>query len=219
VRVIFQDNGPGIPPEHLKKIFNPFFTTKEVGKGTGLGLSICYGIVSEHGGTITPSSKPGEGARFVIEFPVASQAAAKAETAPAPGLDQAAREGQGKRVLVVDDEDSIVQMIKEALTLHGYRVDVAHDGESALRRLSQTPYDLALCDWKMPGLSGQQVFERLHAFNPDLSRRLIFITGDVVNEKTQEFLRAQNKICLSKPFTLSEFRTAISRVMVAPAGN
>ncbi len=219
VQVIFQDNGPGIPPEHMKKIFNPFFTTKEVGKGTGLGLSICYGIVTEHGGTITPSNQPGEGARFVIEFPAASPAVARAETAPTPAEEQAAREGQGKRVLVVDDEDSIVQMIKEALMLHGYRVDVAHDGESALRRLSQTPYDLALCDWKMPGLGGQQVFERLHAFNPDLSRRLIFITGDVANEKTQEFLRARDKICLSKPFTLSEFRAAISRVLAAPAGN
>jgi two-component system NtrC family sensor kinase len=219
VRVIFQDNGPGIPPENLKKIFNPFFTTKEVGKGTGLGLSICYGIVTEHGGTITPSSKPGEGARFVIEFPVAVQTPGQIEPAAAPGQPTAAREGQGKRVLVIDDEDTIVQMIKEALTLRGYRVDVALDGESALRRLSQTQYDLALCDWKMPGLGGQQVFERLHAFNPDMSRRLIFITGDVVNEKAQEFLRARNKICLSKPFTLSEFHSAIGRVMVSPGEN
>src|SRR5258708_26929903 len=70
VRINFQDNGPGIPPENLKKIFNPFFTTKEVGKGTGLGLSLCYGIVSEHGGTITPQSAPGEGATFVIELPI-----------------------------------------------------------------------------------------------------------------------------------------------------
>ena len=219
VRVVFQDNGPGIPPENLKKIFNPFFTTKEVGKGTGLGLSICYGIVTEHGGTITPSSAPGEGARFVVEFPVAVEAPSKMEPVAEPGLAPTAREGQGKRVLVIDDEDTIGQMIKEILTLHGYRVDVAHDGESALRRLSQTPYDLALCDWKMPGLSGQQVFERLHAFNPDLSRRLIFITGDVANEKTQEFLRARDKICLSKPFTLSEFRNAISRVVTTPGAN
>ena len=70
VRIIFQDNGPGIAPENLKRIFNPFFTTKEVGKGTGLGLSLCYGIVSEHGGTITPSSELGEGATFVIELPM-----------------------------------------------------------------------------------------------------------------------------------------------------
>ncbi len=215
VRVIFQDNGPGIAPENLKKIFNPFFTTKEVGKGTGLGLSLCYGIVSEHGGTITPHSKVGEGTTFVIDLPVASEVAGavekKAATTAASSLNM--RDGVGKRVLVIDDEDSILQMIREALMLNGYTVDVARDGEAALRRLNQYHYDLALCDWKMPGLSGQQVYERLQASNPDMSRRLIFITGDVVNEKVQEFLRVRDKVCLSKPFTLVEFRTAINRVM------
>ena len=214
VRVIFQDNGPGIPAENLKKIFNPFFTTKEVGKGTGLGLSLCYGIVSEHGGTITPQSTVGEGTTFVVDLPVAGEATGAVEkkaTVPVPSLNM--RDGVGKRVLVIDDEDSILQMIREALMLHGYTVDIARDGESALRRINQYHYDLALCDWKMPGLGGQQVYERLQASNPDMSRRLIFITGDVVNEKAQEFLRVRDKICLSKPFTLVEFRTAINRVM------
>jgi signal transduction histidine kinase/ActR/RegA family two-component response regulator len=214
VRVIFQDNGPGIPAENLKKIFNPFFTTKEVGKGTGLGLSLCYGIVSEHGGTITPHSKEGEGATFVIEIPVARKPATaadkKAATQAIPKLSQ---EGVGKRVLVVDDEDTILQMIREALAINGYKVDVARDGETALRLLGQFHYDLALCDWKMPGLNGQQVYERLHERDPEMSQRLIFITGDVVNEKTQEFLQARNKVCLSKPFTLGDFRSAINQVM------
>jgi signal transduction histidine kinase len=213
VRASFQDNGPGITPENMKKIFNPFFTTKEVGKGTGLGLSLCYGIVTEHGGTITPHSTVGEGTKFVIDIPVASAAATdKKATVPAPA--PALRDGSGKRVLVIDDEDTILQMIREALTMNGFKVDVARDGESALRRLGQYHYDLALCDWKMPGLGGQQVFERLQASNPDMSRRLIFITGDVVNEKAQEFLRNCDKVCLSKPFTLGEFRTAINRVMM-----
>jgi two-component system NtrC family sensor kinase len=216
VRVIFSDNGPGIPPENITKIFNPFFTTKEVGKGTGLGLSLCYGIVSEHGGTITPYSKPGEGATFVIELPITralADAAEKKATAPLPP--QAKNEGVGKRVLVIDDEDTILQMISAALTMNGYKVDVARDGEAALRRLGQYHYDLALCDWKMPGLNGEQVYERLHATNPEMSRRLIFITGDTVNEKTQEFLSSRHKVCLSKPFTLGEFRSAINRVMTA----
>ncbi|HEX4350683.1 MAG TPA: ATP-binding protein, partial [Verrucomicrobiae bacterium] len=143
VRILFQDNGPGIAPENLKRIFNPFFTTKEVGKGTGLGLSLCYGIVSEHGGSITPYSQVGEGATFVIELPIANaptpEAPPKAEP---PGRVETLQEGVGKRVLVVDDEDAILQMIREALTRSGYRVDVAHDGESALRRLGQYHYDL-----------------------------------------------------------------------------
>jgi two-component system, NtrC family, sensor kinase len=217
VRIIFQDNGPGIAPENLKRIFNPFFTTKEVGKGTGLGLSLCYGIVSEHGGTITPHSRPGEGATFIIDLPVANElpsAAPKAEVPAQAGV-ASTQEGVGKRVLVIDDEDAILQMIREALTCNGYRVDIAHDGESALRRLSQYHYDLALCDFKMPGVNGQQVYERLQASNPEMSRRLIFITGDMVNKNTQDFLRERNKICLSKPFTLVEFRSAISRVLTS----
>jgi two-component system, NtrC family, sensor kinase len=214
VRIIFQDNGPGISPENITKIFNPFFTTKEVGKGTGLGLSLCYGIVSEHGGTITPQSEPGQGASFTIELPVSHAVAGAAEKkASGPLPTQPRGEGVGKRVLVIDDEDTILQMINAALTMSGYKVDVARDGESALRRMGQYHYDLALCDWKMPGLNGQQVYERLHASDPDMSRRLIFITGDVVNEKTQQFLSTQHKVCLSKPFTLGEFRTAINRVM------
>jgi two-component system, NtrC family, sensor kinase len=215
VQITFQDNGPGISPENLKKLFVPFFTTKEVGKGTGLGLSLCYGIVTEHGGTITPRSKYGEGATFIVELPITQEATAKVESTVAPAQPQSSKEGIGKRVLVVDDEDSILQMIREALTLNGYQVDVARDGETALRRMEQNHYDLTLCDWKMPGLSGEQVYERLNTSNPELSRRLIFITGDVVNERTQEFLKARNKICLSKPFTLSEFRAAIGRVLSA----
>src|SRR6185369_16908404 len=75
------------------------------------------------------------------------------------------REGVGKRVLVIDDEEPILHMVRDALSEHGYEVDFAQDGETALQRLRQTPYDLTLCDWKMPGLNGQQVFERLRASN------------------------------------------------------
>lgn len=70
VRVSFSDDGPGISPENMRRLFAPFFTTKEVGKGTGLGLSICYGIVSEHGGNMYAESEPGKGATFVVELPI-----------------------------------------------------------------------------------------------------------------------------------------------------
>ena len=125
------------------------------------------------------------------------------------------RQGAGKRVLVIDDEDSILQMVRETLHQHGFQVDVARDGESALRRLNQAEYDLALCDWKMPGLGGQQVYERLCASNPALSERIIFITGDVINDKTQQFLEEQRKVCLSKPFSLAEFCVAIDKALAA----
>jgi len=215
VCVIFQDNGPGISPENLSKIFDPFFTTKEVGKGTGLGLSLCYGIIKEHGGTITPRSRPGEGATFVIELPIAYGAGepVPAETGPAPEREKIdPHEGAGKKVLVIDDEEPILQMVRETLTRRGYQVDIAVDGETGLRHLDQGKYDVTLCDWKMPGLNGQQVYERVRSRNRDQSDRIIFITGDMVNERTSRFLEEQNRICLAKPFTFAEFRSAVSKV-------
>ena len=92
-------------------------------------------------------------------------------------------------------------------------MDIARDGESALSRLGQTSYDLALCDWKMPGLNGQQIYERVRASNPALSERMIFFTGDVINEKAERFLRESRRVCLSKPFSLVEFRAAIGKAL------
>jgi two-component system NtrC family sensor kinase len=214
VRVVLQDNGPGIADENLSKLFDPFFTTKEVGKGTGLGLSLCYGIVKEHGGTIQVRSKPGEGATFIVELPLISSAE---ETGVKPeasmGERPLMREGAGRKVLVIDDEEAILEMMREELSQNGYEVDVARDGESALKRLGQTPYDLTLCDWKMPGLNGQQIYEQVRVLNPALSERMVFITGDVINDSAQKFLRERKKVCLSKPFSLMEFREAIGEAM------
>jgi len=216
VRVVIQDSGPGISQENLSKIFDPFFTTKEVGKGTGLGLSLCYGIIEEHGGTITPRSRPGEGATFVIELPVTHEAAETVAAERQSDTEFAqAREGVGKKVLVIDDEEPILQLMRETLTRRGYEVDTAPDGETGLRRVSQSRYDVMLCDWKMPGLNGREVYERLRAKNPAQSERMIFITGDVVNEKTRRFLDEEKKYCLPKPFSLSEFRAAIGRILAA----
>jgi two-component system, NtrC family, sensor kinase len=221
VGITFQDNGPGISPDNLSKIFDPFFTTKEVGKGTGLGLSICYGIIREHGGTITPRSRPGEGATFVIELPITYAADEKSTTeikrAPErepvdPG------EGKGKKVLVIDDEEPILEMVRETLTRRGYHVDIASNGETGLRHLDREQYDVTLCDWKMPGLNGQQVYEHIRSKYPAQSERVIFITGDTVNERTCKFLEDQKRICLAKPFTFAEFRSAIRRVTAGHSG-
>jgi signal transduction histidine kinase/CheY-like chemotaxis protein len=225
VRITVQDNGPGIQEKNLSKVFDPFFTTKEVGKGTGLGLSLCYGIVKEHGGSIVVRSKLGEGAAFTIDLPLADDEGGddevEEETTPVQRklvrkpLGRSRRlEGAGRKVLVIDDEEAILEMVRETLSEQGYEVDVVRDGESALRRVNQKTYDLALCDWKMPGLNGQQVYERLRASHPALSERLIFITGDVINDKAQTFLRETNKVCLSKPFSLVEFRAAIGKALL-----
>ncbi|HUL51522.1 MAG TPA: ATP-binding protein [Candidatus Nitrosotalea sp.] len=215
VCITIQDSGPGIAPKNLSKIFDPFFTTKEVGKGTGLGLSICYGIIKEHGGTIIPCSRPGEGATFIIELPIAYAPDDKSTTeikraAEPERIDP--QEGAGKKVLVIDDEEPILNLVRETLTRRGYQVDTAIDGETGLKHLDRENYDVTLCDWKMPGLNGQQVYDRIRKRHPDQSERIIFITGDTVNERTSKFLEEQNRVCLAKPFTFAEFRSAISRV-------
>jgi len=214
IRVTFRDDGPGIREENLSKVFDPFFTTKEVGTGTGLGLSLCYGIVKDHGGTIKVRSKYGEGATFILELPVAAEsetAPAKTDTPPAKLPNK--REGAGRKVLVIDDEEPILQMVSEVLGDCGYEVDVASDGETALQRASQRTYDLALCDWKMPGMSGKQVYERLRVSNRALSERMIFFTGDVINDRAQHFLHERRKLCLTKPFSLAEFRSAVKQAL------
>lgn len=214
VRIIIRDNGPGISVENLAKIFDPFFTTKQVGQGTGLGLSLCYGIIKEHGGSITPSSRPGEGATFTIELPVfhlagdAGDAGRTAEFKP-----QHTNEGAGKKILVIDDEEAILQMLRERLIQSGYSVDTETDGENALRQLRRKDYDVTFCDWKMPGLNGRQIYERLRSAKPDRCRRVVFFSGDVVNEQMRGFLEQEKRPCLAKPFALEEIHAAIKTVL------
>jgi signal transduction histidine kinase len=216
VRIIIHDNGPGISPENLNRIFNPFFTTKTVGQGTGLGLSLCYGIIKDHGGNITPSSRPGDGAKFTIELPVFHLAGEMVEALP--GLEttaHVANEGAGKRILVIDDEEPILQMVRERLSQDGYHVDTVSDGEAALRQLRENRYDVTLCDWKMPGLNGRQIYERLRATNPAACQSVVFFSGDVVSGQIRKFLEQENRPCLAKPFSFSEVRAAIQGVLMA----
>jgi two-component system NtrC family sensor kinase len=214
VSITIQDNGPGIPKENLRRIFDPFFTTKEVGKGTGLGLSLCYGLIKEHGGNITPISRPGEGAMFIIELPIVHDFAGAVEPSVSEETNKSnPHEGIGKKILVIDDEEAILQMVSESLGGYGYQVDTVFDGETSLRQLKQNHYDVTFCDWKLPGLNGRQIYERLRATNPELCNRIVFITGDVINEQMRKFLEDEKRSCLTKPFELAELRSAIKTIL------
>ena len=213
VRVTFQDDGPGIETDNISRIFNPFFTTKEIGQGTGLGLSLSYGIIKEHGGNISVQSKPGEGATFIIELPVAQESdghAKKAEERNTTVFD-----GRGKKVLVVDDEELVLNLVSESLNPTGCDLAVAADGESALRQLRETRFDLTICDWKMPGVNGQQVYEALRTLDRDAASRFIFMTGDVMSSNVQSFLEQTGVTCLSKPFSIDHFRSVVGKVLKA----
>lgn len=214
VRISIEDSGPGIAPENLPRIFDPFFTTKDVGKGTGLGLSLCYGFIKDHGGHITASSPPGKGATFVIELPAVKKVATVNVVAPR-AKKTVPSNGRRKRILIVDDEEPILNLIRDDLVSKGYEVEVTSDGEKALRDLVENRFDMALCDWKMPGLNGKELYQQLQESNPHFCKRVIFMTGDVVNPQIRSFLEHEKRPCLSKPFALPELQSIVETALMA----
>jgi len=200
------DDGPGIAQELQPKIFDPFFTTKEVGKGTGLGLTVAYAIVQEHGGRIRLASNAGSGASFFVELPTSGVPLPR-PSAPPQAADFAAL--AGSTVLVVEDEPALAAAVSEALTDAGFDVDRAGDGEEALQRVGAKTYDLIVCDLKMPKIDGIRFYQMLAPANPDVARRVIFVTGDVAGTDAEHFLQESGCRWLAKPFRLGDLlRTA-----------
>ena len=196
VRIEVEDTGPGIPPESLDVIFNPFFTTKPTGQGTGLGLSISLGIISEHDGRIW-AERAASGARFCIELPLVTngkRAAIAAPMVPAPA-------SPSLRVLVVDDEEPIRVALERFLTSVGHDVVTVSSGSEAIwRGEGDEVFDAVLLDMRMPDVSGQQIFQRWTADRPDLAARVVFLTGDIVSTDLQLFLNSTGRPFLPKPF-------------------
>lgn len=224
------DNGNGLREEDLTRVFDPFFTTREVGKGTGLGLSVCYGIVREHGGQITATSRAQGGAVFTIELPVMAESlivksAAAAGAAPTmiepptvapdyavvtPPADQPEASSPGySKVLVVDDEESNAALVRRVLAGAGYDVESTTLSRRALVMIERTAYDAVVCDVKMPELSGQELYGRVCQIRPEMARRFIFITGDIDGVDTREFLDQSRCSYFMKPFNLERLTSAV----------
>jgi two-component system NtrC family sensor kinase len=207
------DDGPGIPEAHLTRIFDPFFTTKEVGKGTGLGLSLSYGMIKEHGGNIYARSSLGRGSTFVVELPIISRLQEDAGPAPAlmPQSLQFENLVRGKRILVVDDEKYILDFFVEVFHSFPMQVDTAHDGRAAMQKIQVAEYDLIITDFKMPHMSGKDLFDWIKQKRPNLTNRIIFVTGDTVSLDTRTFFEENRSRYLAKPFKIEEVKEVIQQ--------
>jgi two-component system, NtrC family, sensor kinase len=209
------DDGPGIPESYLTRIFDPFFTTKDVGKGTGLGLSLSYGMIKEHGGNIYARSHPGEGSTFVIELPIIARLQDEPTLAPElmPQALQFENLVRGKRILVVDDENYILDFFVEVFQALPMHVDTAGDGRMAMDKILANEYDLIVSDFKMPQMSGKELYSWIKENRPQLSSRIIFVTGDTVSLETRSFFEDNHNPYLAKPFKIEEVKEVIQQAL------
>jgi len=205
------DTGIGIKPEHIDRIFDPFFSTKPIGIGTGLGLSMCHNIVKSMKGEIRVASTPGQGASFRIVLPAAPEAAdamPDSETHPTT-----VHRAPCSRVLIIDDDHAVAQALRQ--TLEHHITTVANCGEAALWELQQSEFDVILCDIMMPGMTGLELFERLATVRREYQRRLVFITGGALTEAARAFLEGTCAPWLEKPISADQLEAAISQVLAA----
>jgi PAS domain S-box-containing protein len=206
-RIEVVDDGEGIAPEHIARIFDPFFTTKEVGKGTGMGLSVVHGIVHDSGGHIQVASTPGRGSVFTVLLP-AIVPIATAE--PPSGAYPAMPIGQPRRrIMLVDDEPAITQLVSRMLRNHGYEVDTFSDGQAALEAFQADParFDAILTDQTMPELTGRELLTQVLALRPELPTILTSGFSDAIGGESAEAMGI--RCFLQKPATLKEILAAV----------
>jgi len=202
------DTGTGMDKETQSRIFEPFFTTKEMGKGTGLGLSTVYGIVKQSGGYVMVQSEEGSGSTFQIYLPRVEEAA-ETSAAPAPSTTF----GGNETILLVEDEESVRQLVRETLSVKGYRVIEANHGEAGLEAAAQHqgPIQLIITDVVMPGISGREMVRQLSRTRPET--RVLYLSGYTEDAIVSEGRIESGTAFLQKPFTLQNLSKKVREVL------
>ena len=227
VLITFQDDGVGIRRELLPRIFDPFFTTKRPGRGTGLGLSICMAIVREHNGDISAQPLPDGGSVFTVSLPVCTESVALAEAAAPPASatrvetpEASASPLARKKMLVVDDEESILELVADSLGTRGCSVDRAASSEKALELVDRNSYDVILCDLNLESGSGKVIsgFDLHDRILARVEARtgprpfFIFMTGDLVDAAVGEQAGREGNRFLQKPFRITELLALLNEL-------
>jgi PAS domain S-box-containing protein len=208
VRVVVEDNGPGMTKDVLDRVFEPFFTTKPPGEGSGLGLSLVHGIVTQHEGAIVARSAPGEGARFELYFPLHghpdSMNPARAEDSSPP------ISAIKRRILCVDDDAVVLRVISQVFGRAGHVVTAVPSSGEALKRVRDTPvdFDVVVTDQTMPDLTGIELAGHLYAVRRDLP--VILLSGYAEASLT-ESAPPNVRLCLQKPLTANALLRAVER--------
>ena len=213
VQMRITDTGCGMDAWVLEHIFEPFFTTKETGKGTGLGLAMVYGIVKNHGGYIHCSSQPGEGTCFEIYFPTLQAVAAERTEKQTPDHHVA---GGNEKILLVDDEITILEVVKDMLDRFGYATLTAKSGEEAIEIFESRkgPIALVVLDLNMPGIGGHKCLEEL--LKLDTAVKVIIASGYSADKKVRETLRAGAAGFIHKPYKYEDMLQKVRVVLDGP---
>ena len=207
------DNGPGVPAEARERIFEPFFTTKAEGIGTGLGLAVSRSLAREHGGELSldEASDLG-GASFCLRLPLLQGAGSDDHPPHADPHDHLAA-----RLLVVDDEAEIADLIRSMLESAGYDVSVAESGAVALELIDMARFDAVVSDLRMPDMDGAALWREIKARQPHLARRMLFVTGDTLSPGARQFLGETQCDSLDKPFSKTDLLERVAALLEQPA--
>jgi CheY-like chemotaxis protein/two-component sensor histidine kinase len=204
------DTGPGVPVALHDKIFEPFFTTKPEGIGTGLGLAVSRSLVREHGGQLGLESAQG-GAVFRMSLPISG----RADEASEPGRLGSAEDTSQARILVVDDEPEIAELMHAMLEGAGFEVATAESGAVALELLGAARFEAIVCDLRMPDMDGAGLWREVRARYPALAQRMLFVTGDTLSPGAEQFLAEARCTSLDKPFSRDDLIDRVNQLLQA----
>ncbi len=213
VVVSISDTGSGIAKENLGKIFDPFFTTKKEGEGTGLGLAICHSIVEHNGGALQVQSEVGVGSTFMVRLPVDQGSRLQTMKRAVDQKQKVMPVDEQCRILVVDDERLLNEMLQECLRSAGYEVDGAYDGVEGIGLLRYKKYHLILLDIRMPRKDGLEVLKFVKGEYPDIP--VIIVTGLASMQEIKETVKNGAFACIKKPFQLDKVLAKVSEALAA----